>query len=118
MHPGTWERRSTGQANAMRKLLEAWVGAQRIEARPYQHTWVKSFCVAFFEPIHRFVHIPKRHIDHRNLRRMRIARCCTPLQLAQQLDRFAPAARQSIGASKISGACRASSRKLDRFLEF
>ena len=46
----------------MRKLLEAWVGAQRIEARPYQHTWVKSLCVAFFEPIHRFIHIPKRHM--------------------------------------------------------
>src|ERR1700747_434469 len=39
-------------------------------------------------------------------------------QVAQQAYRFAPLARCDKGASKISYACRATSRELDRFSQF
>jgi hypothetical protein len=46
------KRKSPGQANAVNKALEARVGAERIEARPQQHSRVKPLFVSFFKPIH------------------------------------------------------------------
>jgi hypothetical protein len=48
---------SPRQAYAMHDALEARVRTERIETRPQQDTRVKSFLIAFFEPIHRLVHI-------------------------------------------------------------
>ena len=65
---------SSGEANAVQKILEARVGTKRIEARPQQDTRVKSLFEAFFEPIHGLVVIPHGCIDHGNLRGIGIAR--------------------------------------------
>src|ERR1700747_239884 len=63
-----------GQANAVHKVLKARVGAERIEARSQQDSWVKSLFVAFFEPIHGLIRISERCIGHGNLPSVRIAR--------------------------------------------
>ena len=102
----------------MHKALKSGVGAERIEARSQQNTRIKSLCVAFFKPIHGLIHISERCIDHGNLRSIRMARIGALLQLVQQFYRFAPLAGCGIGASKIGYACRATSRKVDRLLQF
>jgi hypothetical protein len=69
--PGT-QIVSSGETNAVQKILEAPVGTKRIEARPQQDSRVKSLFKAFFEPIHGLVVIPHGCIDHGNLRSIRI----------------------------------------------
>ena len=51
----------------MHKVLEARVGAERIEAWPQQDAGVKSFFVTFFEPIHGLISVPERCIYKGNL---------------------------------------------------
>ena len=65
---------SSGEANAVQKILEARVGTKRIEARPEQDAGVKSLLEAFFQPIHGLIGISERCIDHGNLRGIGIAR--------------------------------------------
>ena len=55
------------ETNATYKLLESRIGAEGIEARTQEDTWIKSFFKAFFEPIHGLVRITESRIDHGNL---------------------------------------------------
>ena len=55
------------ETNAPYKLLESRIGAEGIEARSQEDTRIKSLFIAFFEPIHGLIHIPKSRIDHGNL---------------------------------------------------
>lgn len=64
---------STRKADTTRQVLKTRVRPQRIESRPQQDSWVESFFVASFEPTHGLIRVPKRGVDHGNLRSMRIA---------------------------------------------
>jgi hypothetical protein len=45
-------------------VLEARVGAERIEARPQQDARLKSLLVPLFEPSHDLIRISERCVDH------------------------------------------------------
>src|SRR5580693_492243 len=102
----------------MHKILEARVRAERIEAWPPEDARVKSLLVAFFKPIHGLIPISERYVDHGNLRSKRSVRTRAPLQIAEELFRFAPSAGCGVGASKICYTCGAAPGKVDRFFEF
>jgi hypothetical protein len=64
---------SMRQPHKAHKLFEPWIRAERIEARPLQHAWIKSLFVAFPEPIHGLIGFAKSCVDHRNLHSKRMA---------------------------------------------
>ena len=59
---------SSLKANAVKKVLEARVGAQRVEGWPHEDPGVKAFRIAFFKPSHGLILIVKTQIDQSNLR--------------------------------------------------
>ena len=102
----------------MHDVFKTRVRAERVEARAQQNAGVESLFVASLQPVHRLIFITESCIDYGNFGGIRIGRVRALLQISQQVHRFVPLAGRGVGASEIGDACGATSRKLDRFLQF
>src|SRR6267142_6163859 len=71
---------SSTEPNALFKVPESRVGAERIETRPQEDAGVESLFVALLEPGYRLIVVAERCIDDGNLRRIRIGRARALLQ--------------------------------------
>jgi hypothetical protein len=49
------------------EILEPRIGSQRIEAQSQQNTRIKSFFLAFLDPVHRLSLIVQGRVDYGNL---------------------------------------------------
>src|SRR6478672_13529094 len=76
---------SAAQAHTVHHVEESWIGAQGVETRTQQDTRVEALVITSFEPGHGLSLVAERCIDHRDLRRIRIARIRALLQTCQQL---------------------------------
>jgi len=59
---------SPAQANALKQVVESWIGAQRVKAWPHEDPRAKALGISFFEPGHCLILIVQSYVDHGDLR--------------------------------------------------